>query len=52
MVHAGPKVENQKVDAYGYFAENCGREQTVSYATTRWGRGTLSMTVMLDHYKI
>jgi hypothetical protein len=52
MVHAEPKVENQKENAYGYFVENYGREQTVSFATTPWGRGAQSMMLMLDHYKI
>ena len=52
MEHAEPKVENRKEGAYGYFAENYGREQIASFATTRWGRGIQSMRVRLDHYKI
>ena len=52
MVHAEPKDENQKGGAYGYFVESYVLEQNVSFATTRWGRDSQSMTVMLDHYKI
>ena len=52
MVHAAPKDENRKGDAYEYFVESYVPEQTVSCATTRWGRDTQSTTVMLDHYKI
>ena len=51
-VRAEPKVENQKEGAYGYLVENYGREQIVSLATTHWGRGSQSMKVTQDHYKI
>ena len=49
MVPAAPKVENQKGGAYEKFVENRGREQNVSFATTRQGRVAQSMTVVLDY---